>query len=105
MIGIHLSPHLEMISNQIQSFKEEYGLVKPEYTKEAFKAIVLIFADAIMDKMWELQEAEGMDLEDRIRMSETVGHEVRHLVKVFTNIDTMDFDKIETDQNQSNGKS
>ena len=41
-----------------------------------------------MDKMWELQEEEGMSMETRQNMAQKAGEEINKLIKKFTNIDT-----------------
>jgi hypothetical protein len=40
-----------------------------------------------MDRVWELQEKEEMDLETRNKMAVSCGEEVKKLVKVYTDID------------------
>ena len=87
MIGKHLSPVLENIENAILEWECVKGS-KPEYSKEGFRAAVKIFASAFMDRIWELQELEGISVDDRILMVEKAGQDVRALVKTYTNIDT-----------------
>lgn len=87
MIGTKLNPILEEIETTIWEFESNYGM-KPQYSIEGFRAGIKIFMSVLMDKIWELQEDENIDLEDRIKMVEKVGEDIRKLVKTYTNIDT-----------------
>lgn len=92
MIGERLSPVLVEIENTLWEFESsEQG--KPDYPKEAFRAICKIFISAIMDKMWELHEDENIRMVDRENMATSAGEEIRKLVKNFTDIDTFDLYK------------
>lgn len=59
-------------------------------TPDAFRASVKIFMTALMNKMWYLQEAEGMDIADRANMAEQAGGALRALIKTYTGVDTFD---------------
>lgn len=58
------------------------------FDSEALKATAKLFAAALMDKMYELQELEKMDMEDRIAMGRKMGEELRRIVWAYTNVDT-----------------
>lgn len=62
--------------------------IKPNYPDEALRAASCIFFDVIMDKMYNLQDAENLDKETRIAMSEKCGEDLRQFVKTYCNIDT-----------------
>jgi len=87
MIGKKLSP----ILSEIESALIEYELNinrPPEYTDEGFRASVKIFLSVMLDKMWKLQEDEGIDIDTRADMAEKLGNELRNIIRVYTNIDT-----------------
>jgi hypothetical protein len=87
MIGKKLSP----ILSEIESALIEYELNinrPPEYTDEGFRAAVKIFLSVMLDKMWKLQEDEGIDINTRADMAEKLGNELRNIIRVYTNIDT-----------------
>jgi hypothetical protein len=87
MIGKKLSP----ILSEIESALIEYELNinrPPEYTDEGFRASVKIFLSVMLDKMWKLQEDEGIDINTRADMAEKLGNELRNIIRVYTNIDT-----------------
>jgi hypothetical protein len=87
MIGKKLSP----ILSEIESTLIEYELNinrPPEYTDEGFRASVKIFLSVMLDKMWKLQEDEGIDINTRADMAEKLGNELRNIIRVYTNIDT-----------------
>ena len=87
MIGKKLSP----ILSEIESALIEYELNinrPPQYTDEGFRASIRIFLSAMLDKMWKLQEDEGIDINTRADMAEKLGSEIRNIVRIYTNIDT-----------------
>lgn len=87
MIGKKISP----ILSEIESALIEYELNinrPPEYTDEGFRASVKIFLSVMLDKMWKLQEDEGIDINTRADMAEKLGNEIRNIVRIYTNIDT-----------------
>ena len=87
MIGKKLSPILSEIESTLMEF--EINVAKPpEYTNEGFRASVRIFLSAMLDKMWKLQEDEGIDINTRADMAEKLGSEIRNIVRIYTNIDT-----------------
>jgi hypothetical protein len=87
MIGKKLSPILSEIESALIEF--EINVAKPpEYTDEGFRASVKIFLSVMLDKMWKLQEDEGIDINTRADMAEKLGTEIRNIIRVYTNIDT-----------------
>jgi hypothetical protein len=87
MIGQQLSPILVEIEETLWEF-EHRSAMKPEYTEDGFRAACKIFMSVLMDKIWELQSEEKIDMEDRIKMVEKAGADVRALIKTYTDIDT-----------------
>jgi hypothetical protein len=83
-IGKELSPILEEIENTLL----DNIALKPEYTKEGFRAAIFIFQSAISDKMFELQTKEKMSNKDSELMAKNLGEELRNLIGRFTGIDT-----------------
>ncbi len=87
MIGKKISPVLSEIESTLMEF--EINVSKPpQYTDEGFRASIRIFLSAMLDKMWKLQEDEGIDINTRADMAEKLGNELRNIVRVYTNIDT-----------------
>ena len=91
-IGEKLSPVLVEIEDTLWEFEYNVGS-KPSYTREGFRAAIKIFMSVMMDKIWELQEGEKIEMEDRIKMVEKLGQDVRRLVKTYVDIDTPDLYK------------
>lgn len=87
MIGKELSPVLVEIEETLWEF-EVHSNSQPDYTTEGFRAATKIFMSALMDKIWNLQSNEDMEMEDRIKMVEKVGNDVRNIIKIYTDIDT-----------------
>lgn len=92
MIGEKISELLTEIEDTLWEFEANRG-TKPEYTMDGFRAATKIFMSVLMDKIWELQADEKIDMQDRIKMVEKAGQDVRALIKTYTNIDTHDLYK------------
>ena len=86
MIGQKISPVLEEIEKVLWEFEANIAS-KPEYTINGFRAAMKIFLSVTLDKMWELQESENMDIKDRENMAQKAGEEMKSFVKKYTNID------------------
>lgn len=87
MIGKELSKVLCEIEEALWGIEAKGG-VKMNYTDDGFRGATKIFMSALMDRMYDLQSSEGIDFEDRMKMAEKAGRDVRSLVKTYTNIDT-----------------
>lgn len=87
MIGELLSPTLVLIEDSLWEFEAKKDN-PPNYTMEGFRAATKIFMSALLDKMWVLQEKEGINKEDREAMATACGLELRDIIKKYTNIDT-----------------
>lgn len=92
MIGEKLSPILEEIENALWEFEIDGG-GKYQFTTEGLRATTKIFMATLLDKMWELNESENFTIEERVRMAEKLGGDVRKLIKTYTDIDSHDFYK------------
>ena len=77
------SKELELIANTILNSEE-----KPNYTDDEFMNCVLIFQNALMDKMYDNQNYDNMNLEDRSKMASKAGNELRKFIFTYTNLDT-----------------
>lgn len=67
---------------------EAHTPTPPRFTDEGFRAALKIFMAAWMERIWILQKAEGLTLEDRMFMVEKAGQDLRQLVKTYADIDT-----------------
>jgi len=86
-IGENISKALVKLEAVLIEYEDVIG-DQPKLTMYGFRAAIKIFMVAISDKIWDLQNNEDMDILTRIAMAETVGKEIRELVKIYTNIDT-----------------
>lgn len=91
-IGRAISPLMEQIEGALWLHEHQEG-IPPGYTMDGFRAIVKIFMSAMMDKMYELQVKEDLDLEDKKAMAESCGEDLRKLVHTYTGIDTLEMYK------------
>lgn len=87
MIGQEISPILKEIEDTLWFYEATCG-EKPCYTDEGFRGACKIFISAVMDRMWELQEKESLDMEIREEMASRCGKEIKKLIQVYTDIDT-----------------
>lgn len=67
-------------------FTLEYALddTPPGYGTRAFRAAIKIFIHVLLDQMWKMQEAEKMDMEDRVKMGQAAGEDFNLLVRKYT---------------------
>lgn len=84
--GKIMSPILLDVELAIADYTTQVGK-KPNYDKHALRSATNIFISTLMDRVWELQEKEEMDLEIRNKMAKKCGEEVKKIVKVYTDID------------------
>jgi hypothetical protein len=61
---------------------------KPNYSNRDFMNAIIIFQTALMDKMFDNQNYDGMGLDDRMKMTKSCGVELRKLIHTYTNLDT-----------------
>lgn len=92
MIMRSYKKELEIIANDIlqQNAEAKGNECKPGYSNRDFMNIVIIFQTALMDKMYDLQDVDKMDLKDRLNMAFAAGTELKKLIHTYTNIDTHD---------------
>jgi hypothetical protein len=65
---------------------------KPNYSKRDFMNTVIIFQTALMDKMYDNQDFDEMNIEDRMKMAHSCGLELRKLIHTYTGLDTHKFE-------------
>ena len=81
---------LEIIANDIlnQNAEAKGNENKPNYTNREFMNALIIFQTALMDKMYDNQDYDGMSIDDRIKMAESCGLALRKLIYTYTGLDT-----------------
>jgi hypothetical protein len=81
---------LEIIANDIlnQNADAKGNENKPNYTNREFMNAVIIFQTALMDKMYDNQNYDKMNVDDRLKMAEKCGLDLRKLIHTYTNLDT-----------------
>lgn len=67
---------------------EANHLVKPRHSLNTFRAVSRLFASVMIDKIDDLQEKEGIDFEDRMKMCQKFGEDFSKLIKIYADIDT-----------------
>lgn len=84
-----INKELELIANKMLASEE-----KPNYSNRDFLNTVIIFQSALMDKMYEVQERENMDLKDRMKMAEVCGKELKKFIHTYTGLDTYQIEEL-----------
>jgi hypothetical protein len=92
MIGQKLQPILNELEGTIIEFNAFDGS-KPNYPPESLRSATMIFMSVLMDKIWEVQEFDKMDFEDREVMAIRAGEDIRKLIHTYTGLDSHDFYK------------
>jgi hypothetical protein len=77
---------LEAIANDLLTQNAEAK--KPNYSNRDFMNAIIIFQTALMDKMFDNQDYDGMQVEDRMKMAESCGLALRKLIHTYTGLDT-----------------
>lgn len=85
---------LEEIANDIleQNAEAIGNENKPNYTNRDFMNTLIIFQTALMDKMYDNQEYDNMGVEERMKMAEQCGLDLRKLIHTYTGLDTHKFE-------------
>ena len=89
-LGSKLTPILVEIENTLLDF-EAYTGSKPDFGDDALRAATKIFSSVLMNKIYDLQENENMNMKDRENMAFWAGCEIRKLIKNCTGIETHNF--------------
>jgi hypothetical protein len=91
MIMRNHSETLEIIANDFLEQNCEIDPTenpKPNYSNRDFMNAVIIFQTALMDKMFDNMDFDKMDLEERYKMAQSSGEELRKLIHTYTGLDT-----------------
>ena len=84
---------LEAIANDLltQNAEAKGNENKPNYSNRDFMNAVIIFQTALMDKMYDNQN--GMSLDERIKMAERCGLDLRKFIQTYTGLDLHKFEE------------
>jgi hypothetical protein len=78
---------LEVIATDIL-IQNSNGACKPNYSNRDFMNALIIFQTALMDKMYDNQDFDGMPMKERGEMAKSCGEELRKIVFTYTGPDT-----------------
>ena len=89
------SKDLEVLANSFleQVINAKLGENKPNYTNRDFMNALIIFQNALMDKMFDNQNYLEMDLIDREQMAINCGNELRDFVLKYTGLNPSNIDE------------
>jgi hypothetical protein len=83
----------EPILEEIAMGLLEVAEIKPNYSDNAMLNATLIFQSVFMDKLFDNQDYDGMPMEDRMKMAQSAGEELRKLIHTYTGLDTRELVK------------
>mgnify|MGYP003590548268 CR=1 FL=1 len=86
---------LEAIANDLltQNAEAKGNENKPNYSKRDFMNAVIIFQTALMDKMYDKQNSDKMNVVDSLNMAEQCGLDLRKFIQTYTGLDTHNFEE------------
>ena len=86
---------LEAIANDLltQNAEAKGNENKPNYSNRDFMNAVIIFQTALMDKMYDKQNSDKMNIDDRLKMAERCGLDLRKLIHTYTGLDLHKFEE------------
>ena len=81
---------LEAIANDLltQNAEANGNENKPNYSNRDFMNAIIVFQAALMDKMYDKQNSDKMNIDDRLKMAESCGLDLRKLIQTYTGLDT-----------------
>ena len=81
---------MELLATEILNINADAvsNVNKPNFSNRDFMNAVIIFQNALMDKMYDNQNYDKMSIDDRIKMSESCGLDLRKLIHTYTGLDT-----------------
>ena len=85
---------LEIIASDIldQNAVAQGNDNKPNYTNREFMNSLVIFQTALMDKMYDNQNYDDMNMQERVDMSIRCGLDLHKLIHTYTGLDTHDLE-------------
>ena len=85
-----MSSPYEPILKEVASGMLETADIKPNYSNDAFLDATLIFQTVLMDKLFDNQNYDNMPMDERYKMAEACGEQLRRLIHTFTGLDTVE---------------
>jgi len=80
----------DLVSQNVEATGDE---CKPNYSNKDFMNAVIIFQTALMDKMWDNMDFDGMLAKERMEMCESCWLELRNLIHTYTGLDVHKFEQ------------
>ena len=89
------SKDLDLLANSFleQAINAKLGENKPNYTNRDFMNALIIFQNALMDKMFDNQNYIGMNYEEIAEMAMNCGNELRDFILKYTGLNPSNIDE------------
>ena len=88
------SKDLDLLANSFleQAINADFGENKPNYTNRDFFNVLIIFQNALMDKMFDNQNYIDMNYEERAEMAINCGYDLRDFILKYTGLNLSKID-------------
>ena len=89
------SKDLDKLANSFleQAINADLGENKPNYTNRDFFNVLIIFQNALMDKMFDNQNYIDMNYEERAEMAINCGYDLRDFILKYTGLNPSNIDE------------
>lgn len=81
---------IEIIANDFLDGMASEKEIKPDFSNRDLMNALIIFQRVLMVKMYDCQDDDKMDFNDRLNMAFKCGNDLRELIRVYTGLDTHD---------------
>jgi hypothetical protein len=78
----------EPIFKEFSTVLLETAEIKPYYSDSAMMDVTIIFQNVLMDKLFDNQNYDNMDLNERLKMAQKCGEDLRKFIHTYTGLDT-----------------
>ena len=78
----------EPIFTEIANGLLETTEIKPNYNDSVMLDVTIIFQSVLMDKLFDSQNYDKMNLNDRLKMATKCGEDLRKFIHTYTGLDT-----------------
>lgn len=79
----------EQIISELATGLLETAEVKQNFSNNAFLDAIIIFETVFMDKIYDCQNYDNMNLEDRLNMVDAAAKDLVKLIHTYTGLDTV----------------
>lgn len=83
----------EQIFSEVANGLLQVSEIKPNFSNDALIDVLFIFQAVFMDKIFDNQNHDKMEFDDRLKMAESAGNDLKKLIHTYTGLDTFELVK------------